>query len=87
MLGAKWKNLSALTLIPSWNLFVLTADQTVSILTLKRQELLRHCLFFCVSVSSPAISAYTEDEQTRSSSGLDAGTQFVQYLFLIQTYG
>lgn len=86
MFGADWKNLSVLTLIPFWNLFVLTAEQTVWILTLKGQELLSHCLFSSVSVSIPDISAYTEDEQTCSSSGLDACAQFVQHLFLIQTY-
>lgn len=72
--------MSVLIVIPFWNLFVLTADQAVWILTIERQELFSHCLFSSVSVSIPDISAHSEDEQTSSFSCLDTGSQFVSHV-------
>lgn len=77
---AEWQNMSVLIVIPFWNLFVLTADQAVWILTIERQELLSHCLFSSVSVSIPDISTHSEDEQTSSFSCLDIGSEFVFYV-------
>lgn len=78
---AEWENMSVLIVIPFWNLFVFTADQAVWILTIERQELLRHCLFSSVSVSAPDISAYTEDERMWLFLCMDTGSQLVEYFF------